>query len=113
VAARVYHIASRSAWDDAVAAGRYAPASLSSEGFIHLSYGRQLGATLERFFAGQDDLVVLVIDPGGLGDALREADADGDRFPHLHAALALDPVVEVVALAAEPAARAEQLARLA
>ena len=91
----LFHITTRAVWTDAVAAGRYQPASLASEGFIHLSTEAQWPRTLARFFAGQRDLVLLVIDPARGAHEIRYEIADGDEFPHLYGPLAIDAVVEV------------------
>ncbi len=89
----LFHLCSRASWELVV--DTYAPASLASEGFIHLSTADQWPRTLARFFAGQADLVLLVIDPARLGDAVRYERADGEDFPHLYAALDRTSVIEV------------------
>ncbi|MCE9574024.1 MAG: DUF952 domain-containing protein [Deltaproteobacteria bacterium] len=78
----VCHIVDRATWARAVEAGRYAPPSLAREGFIHLSAPEQVARTAARFFAGVDDLVVLVIAIGDLRAVLRWEAADGELFPH-------------------------------
>nr|HEX4313087.1 DUF952 domain-containing protein [Kofleriaceae bacterium] len=95
---RLFHITTRAAWDAARAAGDYRAASLATEGFIHLSTETQWPRTLQRFFAGQRDLVLLAIDPAALRAAVRFEAADGEPFPHLYGPLNSDAVVEVVAL---------------
>jgi uncharacterized protein (DUF952 family) len=94
----VFHITTRAAWDAAQAAGAYRADSLATEGFIHLSTAAQLPRTLQRFYRGVPDLVVLAIDPARLRSELRYERADGDEFPHLYGPLPLDAVVS-----AEPA----------
>ena len=93
------HITTRAAWTEACRAGRYAPASLASQGFIHLSTPAHLAGTAQRFFAGQRDLVVLVLDPARLEPGVLRYEAgvagEGQDFPHLYRAL--DPA-EVVAV---------------
>jgi uncharacterized protein (DUF952 family) len=60
------------------------------DGFIHLSTATQLAETLRRHFSGQSDLVLVEVDPGDLGDALRwEPSRGGDLFPHLYGPLAV------------------------
>ena len=92
----LFHLCTRASWDTTDA--DYAPASLATEGFIHLSTAAQWPRSRARFFAGRRDLVLLVIDPALLGDAVRYERADGEDFPHLYAALARTAVVEVRAL---------------
>jgi uncharacterized protein (DUF952 family) len=89
----VYHITTRAAWQAALAAGEYRTTSLDEVGFIHLSDERQWPLTRARWFVGQRDLVLLVIDPTGL--PITYEPADGDRFPHLYGPLALASVREV------------------
>jgi uncharacterized protein (DUF952 family) len=87
-----FHIATRAAWAQAQAAGEYRPASLQSEGFIHLSLPEQVVATANRFFRGQRDLVLLQIEVGLLRAPIRMEMADGQQFPHLYGPLNLEAV---------------------
>ena len=89
----VVHIASPDTWEEARASGLYRAESLSSEGFIHFSRWDQLAGTVERYYAGVSDLVVLVVEPGDLPFRLENG------FPHLYSELPLSAVVEVMPLA--------------
>ncbi len=90
----IYHIATRTDWDASLATGIYITESLHLEGFIHCSTHEQVAATIERFFAGRDDLVLLQIDPTQLTVALRYEEGEpGILFPHLYGALDLVAVV--------------------
>jgi uncharacterized protein (DUF952 family) len=91
----LFHIAKRTAWEAARSAGEYRPASLLAEGFIHLSTEDQWRRTLDRCYREDPDLVVLCIDPGRLGNAVRFEPVDGESFPHLYGPLAVDAVVRV------------------
>lgn len=66
-----------------------------ADGYIHLSTAAQLTETVDRHFAGQDDLHVAAVDLEALGDRIRWEEArGGQRFPHLYGgALPLDAVV--------------------
>ena len=71
------------------------------DGYIHLSIAAQLTETVDRHFAGQDDLHVVAVDLEPLEDAVRwEPSRGGQLFPHLYAALTMDCV-----LAYEPLGR--------
>lgn len=94
----LFHITSRAEWDRAQAAGEYRPASLATEGFIHLSGDRQWLAVANRFYRGQPDLVLLSIGRDRLTAPLRYDHVDGQAFPHLYGPLNLDAVVEACAL---------------
>lgn len=101
----ILHITTRAAWDAALAAGVYAPASLATEGFIHCSTAAQVVATANAFFAGQADLVLLCIAEARVADTLRHeppaSAADpraAERFPHLHGPLPVTAVTAVLPL---------------
>ena len=98
----ILHILRREEWAAAVAEGRYAPASLATEGFIHCSTAAQVAETANRFFCGQRDLVILCIDEERLTSTLKyEAAAMPGHertdavFPHLYGPLEVDAVVQV------------------
>ncbi|MCJ2071830.1 DUF952 domain-containing protein [Methylobacterium sp. J-030] len=98
--ARIYKICPRGLWREAEAAGRFAGAPIDrQDGFIHLSTAAQVAETAARHFAGQDDLLLIAVDPEALGAALRyEPSRGGDLFPHLYGPLSLDAVTSVDAL---------------
>lgn len=66
--------------------GRFAGAPVDlADGYIHLSTAAQLAGTVDRHFAGRDDLHVAAVDLDALGDAIRwEPSRGGALFPHLH-----------------------------
>jgi uncharacterized protein (DUF952 family) len=99
----VYKICGAVEWAAATAAGSYAgSADDARDGFIHLSQARQVAGTLARHFAGREDLVLVAVDAGRLGAALRwEASRGGEMFPHLFGALPLDAVLGVEPLPLE------------
>jgi uncharacterized protein (DUF952 family) len=64
------------------------------DGFVHLSTADQLTETVDRHFAGRDDLHVVAVDLAAHGDRLRwEESRGGALFPHLYGALLLETAV--------------------
>ena len=64
-----------------------APVDLA-DGFVHFSTGKQVAETAANHFAGQAGLMLLAVEAGRLGAALRREFARGrELFPHLHATL--------------------------
>jgi len=108
----IYHITSRSAWSEARERGDYRAESLESEGFIHCSTEAQVIPVAHKFYTGQDDLLLLVIEPALLSSDLKwEPPAgggpppgvpEGDLFPHVYGPINLDAVVQVFDLQANP-----------
>jgi uncharacterized protein (DUF952 family) len=77
-----------------------------ADGYIHLSCGSQLAATVARHFSGVGGLVVAAVDLARLGDAVRwEPSRGGELFPHIYGVLPRDAV-----LSAEPLERAAPMA---
>ena len=74
------------------------PADLA-DGYIHLSCGSQLAATLDKHFSGVDGLMLAAVDLSRLGDTVRwEPARGGQLFPHIHGRLPVGAVVSVAAL---------------
>ncbi|MGA7725088.1 MAG: DUF952 domain-containing protein [Opitutaceae bacterium] len=101
---KIYHITTRKESDDAAQRGRYAPASLAADGFIHCSHAHQLVAVANTFFASQLGLVVIEIDPAKLHCEVLEENAEGgaEKFPHIYGEVPWSSVERVLTLAAGP-----------
>lgn len=89
-----YKILTAGEWA-ALEAGQFAGAPVDrADGYIHLSTEAQVGETLVRHFAGQDDLVIAAIDLAVLGDMVRwEPSRGGALFPHVYGRLTRDTVI--------------------
>ncbi|HEX4215614.1 MAG TPA: DUF952 domain-containing protein [Candidatus Dormibacteraeota bacterium] len=104
----IYHVAYRRSWELAVGAGDYRQSTrgltLEEEGYIHASRAGQVAATANAFFAGERDLVVLVIDEGRVRADVREEPVPGrdELYPHIYGPLNVDAVVETIPLEAGP-----------
>jgi uncharacterized protein (DUF952 family) len=71
----------------------------NADGYIHLSCGYQLGATLDKHFSGVDGLMLAAVDLSRLGDTVRwEPSRGGQLFPHIYGVLSVDAVVSVATL---------------
>lgn len=73
------------------------PASLSEQGFVHLSRPDQIAWVAGQRFAGRTDLVLLVIDADALDAPLLWEDTEGagQDFPHLYGPLPMAAVRDV------------------
>lgn len=96
----IYKICTAAEWAAAEANGEFTGSAVDiADGFIHFSTAAQVEETARRHFAGQTGLVLVAIDPDGLGEALRwEPSRGGDLFPHLYVALPANAAVSVQAL---------------
>ncbi|MBK9924539.1 MAG: DUF952 domain-containing protein [Anaerolineales bacterium] len=102
----IFHITSRTAWQAAQAKGEYTVESLETEGFIHCSTATQVLPVAEKYYAGQNGLLLLVIDPTLLSSTLKWEDpsggapppgvAVGEPFPHIYGPINLDAVVNTL-----------------
>ena len=92
---RIYKIIDRDEWDAARACGRYTgSADDRRDGFIHFSTAAQMKVTAAKHFAGQQNLVLLALEAGRLGEALKwEPSRGGDLFPHLYGSMPASAVV--------------------
>ena len=85
----VFKVLAEKDWSTACEIGAFAGSSDDSrDGYIHLSAAHQLAGTLSKYFAGQQDLILVAYRTRTLGPALRwEASRGSDLFPHLYTPL--------------------------
>ncbi|MDA1090069.1 MAG: DUF952 domain-containing protein [Proteobacteria bacterium] len=93
----IYHMCTEAEWQAAEQRGVYAGSSQdAADGFIHFSTQNQVVVSAAKHRAGQSGLVLLSVDPGLLGDALKwEPSRGGALFPHLYGPL---PVAAVTGI---------------
>jgi uncharacterized protein (DUF952 family) len=91
----LFHIVAARDWQAACELGSYAPGSLAAQGFVHFSFAHQVEATANRFYAEQDDLIVIEVDPTRLGAAvvLEDLAGEGQDFPHVYAPIPVSAVL--------------------
>ena len=78
------------------------PADIA-DGYIHLSCGSQVAATLDKHFSGVDGLMLAAVDLSALGDTVRwEPSRGGQLFPHIYGLLPVGAVVSVGTLERTP-----------
>lgn len=104
----IYHITYAAEWDCALVAGSHTMSSrgltLAEQGFIHASTAAQVAATATRFYAGEQGLIVLVIDEDLVEPEIKYEPAPGtdELFPHIYGPLNVDAVTETRPLAPPP-----------
>jgi len=108
----IYHITSRLAWDEARKRGAYRAESLETESFIHCSTEQQVVPVAEKYYKGQDGLLLLVIEPDRLTSDLKwepptegappAGVPEGALFPHIYGPINLEAVVRVFDLQSQP-----------
>ena len=93
----IYHICRREEWEVAERVGAYPGSSQDkADGFIHFSTAAQVQASAAKHRAGQTGLLLLEVDAGKLGAALKwEPSRGGQLFPHLYGALPRTAVLAV------------------
>jgi lactoylglutathione lyase len=101
--ALIYHVTTESDWQAQPDALTYAPASLTTEGFIHCSTAEQVSGVLERYYQNVPNLLLLHIDPALLTAKLRYDPAtNGELFPHVYGPIDRGAVVTVSGLPPTP-----------
>ncbi len=92
----IYHVVTAANWQKAVEQGFYEADSLAVEGFIHTSKAEQVQGVLERYYKGQNDLLLLHIDESKLTAPLKYelAPSVNEEFPHIYGRLNLDAVIK-------------------
>ncbi len=94
---RVFKILTRQQLAEAQSAGSFngSPDDLR-DGFIHLSTAEQVAGTLQKHFAGRNDMLLAEIDIAPLFDSIKwELSRNNQLFPHLYAPLPLTAISDV------------------
>lgn len=102
-----YKVLTREQWDAFRKEGVFhgAPVDLA-DGYIHLSTRQQTAETVRRHFAGQDDLVLAMVDLSVFGDKVKwETSRGGALFPHLYDVLPLSAITTKARLRLDDAGR--------
>lgn len=91
----IYKIVPSTLWQEAREAGVFKGAAIDlTDGYIHFSTAEQVKETALRHFTGQEDLLLVAVDGGALGEKLVfEPSRGGDLFPHLYGDLPLNTVL--------------------
>ena len=87
----IFKIVPRAEWQSS--SGDYhGSAHDRADGFLHFSTASQLPQTLQLYYAGKDDLMLVAVDATALGSALKweRSLSRGEDFPHLYATLSCD-----------------------
>ena len=91
----IYHIVLPDAWA-AFDKGLYEARSLETEGFIHCSFAEQLDAVIERYYSGEERVVVLEIESDRLmSRMIKEPSTNSEIYPHVYGPINRDAIVRV------------------
>jgi uncharacterized protein (DUF952 family) len=74
----------------------YRPPSLETEGFIHASRPEQIMGVTNRFYRGNPELLLLVLDLRRLHAEVRWETADGEVYPHVYGPINLEAIAAVL-----------------
>ena len=82
----IYKIVRQHEWDEVQKTGIFTgSADDRRDGFIHLSTAGQLRTTFSKYFASEDNLLLVTLEAGLFGPALKwEPSRGGEDFPHLY-----------------------------
>lgn len=79
------------------------------DGYIHLSTDAQLDETLNKHFAGQNDLIIAAVQLATLGPCLRwEISRGGQLFPHYYGRLEMRHISAYAVLTRDETGRARR-----
>lgn len=89
-----FKILTREQWDQWRADETFTGAPVDLEdGYIHLSTREQVAETAARHFAGQDDLILAMVDLAALDDTVKwEPSRGGALFPHVYGPIPMSAI---------------------
>jgi uncharacterized protein (DUF952 family) len=100
----IYHITTKSGWQQARLIQAYMADSLNTQGFIHCSTKEQILGTANAYFRGKKDLVILCIETDRVQAPIKYEHPEGDPrlFPHIYGPLNIKAVLYTVDFPPEP-----------
>lgn len=101
----LFHIIDSAQWNVAKLENEYRPERFKTEGFIHLSKKDQILRPANLLYQGQQNLLLLIIDPDMLeAEVVYEPGSHGESelFPHLYGPLNVNAVIDDVLFPCEP-----------
>ena len=84
--------------DAVLAKTNFAPASLTSEGFIHACLAHQVEYVVQRFYSAVPNITLLIIEPKLVTAEIKYESASASEygdFPHIYGPLNTDAIVKV------------------
>ncbi|HEY4075658.1 MAG TPA: DUF952 domain-containing protein [Rhizomicrobium sp.] len=87
----IFKIVPRAEWE-ASSGDYHGSAHDQADGFLHFSTAPQLPETLRLYYANHDDVMLVAVDAGALGPALKweHSTSRSEDFPHLYGVLSCD-----------------------
>lgn len=91
----IYHIVLPDAWA-AFDNDLYRHASLETEGFIHCSFADQLDVVIDRYYSGEQRVVILEIESDRLmSRMIKEPSTNSEIYPHIYGPINRDAIVSI------------------
>jgi len=96
----IFHIVSNKDWQNNQRYGVYRPELREKEGFIHCATADQIEDVANRYFKGQNNILLVVIDFGKIKSDVKMEDTEGrgEEYPHIYGPLNLDAVLDKIKL---------------
>ncbi len=92
----IYHITPKEYFKDQIKNKEYFSLSFDQEKFIHLSKKEQVSGTLQRYYNGKENLVLLHLDAHKMGKLLiEEPSTTGEMFPHLYGPILPEYILKI------------------
>ncbi|MEY4874892.1 MAG: hypothetical protein RL708_41 [Bacteroidota bacterium] len=93
----IFHITTKQQWEKFANEIFYFPDAYQQEGFIHASTIKQLEATAHRYYAAENEIILLHIDANAIKENIKYewANSVQDYFPHIYSAIQKENILEV------------------
>ena len=90
----IFHIVLPEVWDSEKNKAFYEAESLTTEGFIHCSFAKQLEGVLERYYKNTSEVIILEIETDKLTSKLvNEPSTNDEIYPHIYGKINREAIV--------------------
>ena len=93
----IFHITTPTAWNNFEHQNYFKADSLQTEGFIHTSTIAQLEATAQRYYANENEIIVLHLDANAMQQKIKYewASSANDFFPHIYGVIEKENILQI------------------
>ncbi len=93
----IFHITTPKIWQQFANENYFEAASLKTEGFIHTSTSAQLEATAQRYYAAENEILILHLDANKMKSKIKFefANSVNDYFPHIFGVIEKENILQI------------------
>ncbi len=101
----LFSVIKQKEWKAVTESGSFSPGSLEKDGYIRAFTGAEAEAVINRLYAGEERLILVVLDPLRIQQPLKHISENGNKIVAIHGAISLDVIIDKIKLRSDTKGR--------